>query len=95
MTSFRIFVDFAPAPDVLKLLAALDAELAEAIGVKVDELPEGKVWERERAYFLRDLFIEKIFRERGLVTRASTGSRTTVICLSPVGTRGPLVDHQP
>ena len=51
--------------------AALDAELAEAIGVGVDELPEGKVWERERAYFLRDLFIEKVFRERGLVTRAT------------------------
>src|SRR5258707_10230878 len=51
--------------------AALDAELAEAIGVAVDELPEGKVWERERAYFLRDLFLEKVFREKGLVTRAS------------------------
>ena len=51
--------------------SALDAELAEAIGVPVEELPEGKVWERERAYFLRDLFIEKVFRERGLVTRAS------------------------
>jgi len=51
--------------------SALDAELAEAIGMPVDELPEGKVWERERAYFLRDLFVEKVFRERGLVTRAS------------------------
>jgi hypothetical protein len=51
--------------------AALDQDLAEAIGVPVDELPEGKVWERERAYFLRDLFIEKVFRERGLVTSAS------------------------
>ncbi len=51
--------------------SALDAELAEAIGVPVDDLPEGKVWERDRAYFLRDLFIEKVFRERGLVTRAS------------------------
>jgi hypothetical protein len=51
--------------------SALDAELAEAIGVAVEELPEGKVWERERAYFLRDLFIEKAFREKGLVTRAS------------------------
>jgi hypothetical protein len=51
--------------------SALDQELAEAIGVGVDELPEGKVWERERAYFLRDLFLEKVFREKGLVTRAS------------------------
>ncbi len=51
--------------------SALDQDLAEAIGVPVDDLPEGKVWERERAYFLRDLFIEKVFREKGLVTRAS------------------------
>ena len=55
--------------------AALDAELAEAIGVGVDELPEGKVWERERAYFLRDLFVEKVFREKGLVTRATNTKR--------------------
>src|SRR5205085_11882598 len=55
--------------------AALDADLAEAIGVPVDALPEGKVWERERAYFLRDLFIEKVFREKGLVTRASNTAR--------------------
>jgi hypothetical protein len=55
--------------------AALDAELAEAIGVGVDELPEGKVWERERAYFLRDLFLEKVFREKGLVTRATNTKR--------------------
>src|SRR5258706_10465335 len=51
--------------------SALDQDLAEAIGVPVDDLPEGKVWERERAYFLRDLFIEKVFREKGLVTRDS------------------------
>jgi len=51
--------------------SALDQDLAEAIGVPVDDLPEGKVWERDRAYFLRDLFLEKVFRERGLVTRAS------------------------
>ena len=55
--------------------SALDAELAEAIGMPVEELPEGKVWERERAYFLRDLFLEKVFRERGLVTRASNTAR--------------------
>ncbi|HWV99905.1 MAG TPA: type VI secretion protein IcmF/TssM N-terminal domain-containing protein [Candidatus Acidoferrum sp.] len=51
--------------------SALDQELAEAIGVAADELPEGKVWERERAYFLRDLFMEKVFKEKGLVTRAT------------------------
>ncbi len=51
--------------------AALDLVLAQAIGVSVDALPEGRAWERERAYFLRDLFTEKIFREAGLVTRAT------------------------
>src|SRR5205823_4853627 len=55
--------------------SALDAELAEAIGISVDALPEGKVWERERAFFLRDLFLEKVFREKGLVTRASNTKR--------------------
>ena len=55
--------------------SALDAELAEAIGVGVDDLPEGKVWERERAYFLRDLFVEKVFKEKGLVTRATNTKR--------------------
>src|SRR5207249_4568381 len=28
-------------------------------------------WERERAYFLRDLLMNKVFREKGLVTRAA------------------------
>ncbi len=51
--------------------AALDLVLAQAIGVSVDALPEGRAWERERAYFLRDLFTEKIFPEAGLVTRAT------------------------
>ena len=55
--------------------SALDAELAQALGVPVDELPEGKLWERDRSYFLRDLFIDKVFREKGLVTRASNTSR--------------------
>lgn len=55
--------------------SALDLELAEAIGVPVDSLPEGKTWERERTYFLRDLFLEKIFKERGLVTRATNTRR--------------------
>ncbi len=50
---------------------ALDLVLAQAIGVSPDALPEGRAWERERAYFLRDLFTEKIFRESGIVTRAT------------------------
>ncbi len=51
--------------------AALDQELAEAIGVPADELPEGKAWERDRAYFLKDLFMDKVFKEKGLITRAT------------------------
>src|SRR5262249_43815859 len=55
--------------------AALDAELAQALGVPVESLPEARVWQRERAFFLRDLFMSKIFRERGLVTRAVNTTR--------------------
>ncbi len=54
---------------------ALDAILAEALGVSVESLPDGRGWDRERAYFLRDLFLNKVFRERGLVTRASNTKR--------------------
>jgi len=50
---------------------ALDAELASALGIPAENLPEGKAWERERSFFLRDLFLQKIFKERGLVTRAT------------------------
>ena len=74
--------------------SALDEELAHAIGVPVEDLPEGKVWERERAYFLRDLFIEKIFREKGLVTRATnTGQmlRRRQLALFGVGAAALLV----
>lgn len=55
--------------------SALDADLAEALNVSIDSLPEGKVWERERAYFLRDLFMDKVFKEKGLVTRASNAKK--------------------
>jgi hypothetical protein len=55
--------------------AALDEELAKAIGLGVEDLGDEKIWERERAYFLRDLLIDKVFREKGLVTRATNTSR--------------------
>jgi hypothetical protein len=51
--------------------AELDQELALAMGVSIEELPAGRIWEREISFFLRDLFVEKIFREWGLVTRAT------------------------
>ncbi|MCW5775196.1 MAG: hypothetical protein KIS87_01945 [Phycisphaeraceae bacterium] len=55
--------------------SALDADLAEALGVPVDRLPEGRVWKKDRSYFLRELFLRKVFRERGLVTRATDVQR--------------------
>jgi type VI protein secretion system component VasK len=51
--------------------AALDQEIALALRLPVESLPEGKAWVRERSFFLRDLFLQKIFKERGLVTRAT------------------------
>lgn len=71
--------------------SALDAELAEALGVNVDSLPEGRIWERDRSYFLRDLFMDKVFRERGLVTRAMNTTslqrtrRAAVLALAAAG----------
>jgi hypothetical protein len=55
--------------------AALDAELAEALGVPVDSIPGGAIFRKDRAYFLRDLFLEKVFREKGLVTRATNADK--------------------
>lgn len=49
----------------------LDTELAAALGLSEDQLPSSKAWERERSYFLKDLFLYKVFKERGLVTRAT------------------------
>lgn len=50
---------------------ALDQDLAKALGLTLDSLPGGKVWEKDRAFFLRDVFLSKAFREKGLVTRAT------------------------
>ncbi len=55
--------------------SALDEELAHAMGLPVDQLPAGRAWERDHSYFLRDLFLDKVFREDGLVTRASNTDR--------------------
>jgi len=51
--------------------SALDVELAKALGIPLDKLPEDGIWKRERALFLRDLFLDKVFQEKGLVSRAS------------------------
>lgn len=50
---------------------ALDEAMALATGVPLDQLPEDRDWEKNRSYFMRDLFLEKVFREYGLVTRAT------------------------
>ncbi len=71
--------------------AALDEDLATALGVPVESLPEGPVWRRDRAYFLRDLFVSKLFAERGLVTRATNAHkqyarrRTAIMTSAAVG----------
>jgi hypothetical protein len=50
----------------------LDADLAEALGVDVGKLPEGGLIKpKDISFFLKDLFMDKVFRERGLVTRAA------------------------
>lgn len=55
--------------------SALDEELANALDLPLDELPEGRVWEKERAYFLRDVCQEKVFKEDRLVTRATNAKK--------------------
>ncbi len=50
---------------------ALDEAIALATGLSVDDLPEERRWERNRAFFLTDLFKKKVFAESGLVTRAT------------------------
>ncbi len=50
--------------------AALDITLAETLGMSVADLPEGRMWEPERAFFLRHLFMDKVFPEKGLVTKS-------------------------
>ena len=63
---------------------AIDAELMELLHVPPESLREGKLWERDRAFFLRDLFLKKVFPEKGLVTRAASTAklqRTRMVAL--------------
>lgn len=55
--------------------AVLDQELAKALDIKVQDLPEDISFVRKGALFLRDVYIEKIFREKGLVTRATNAGK--------------------
>ena len=56
--------------------ATLDEELAAALGMPLNQLPQGGVWTGQKSLFLRDLFMEKIFRERGLITRLADIGRS-------------------
>lgn len=49
--------------------AQLDADLAKSLGLPLQQLPPGGIFAREKSAFLRDFFLEKIFPEKGLVTR--------------------------
>lgn len=48
--------------------AQLDSDLAKALGLPMQQLPGG-VFRRDKSVFLRDFFLEKIFPEKGLVTK--------------------------
>jgi hypothetical protein len=49
--------------------AQLDLDLAKTLGMPLSQLPPGGIFTREKSSFIRDLFLEKIFPEQGLVTR--------------------------
>jgi hypothetical protein len=55
--------------------SSIDDELAAAMGIPVTSLVDTRHWERNRAYFLRDLFQQKVFCEAGLVTGAANPQR--------------------
>ncbi len=53
----------------------LDEMLADALGIPIDAITPLTPDEKEKALFLRDVFSQKIFREKGLVTSASNVKR--------------------
>lgn len=58
--------------------SVLDAALAKALELPPEALPDEGSWERERAFFLHDVFTEKVFPEDGLVTWAKHPKRERV-----------------
>lgn len=77
----------------------LDRELAAELGTSLDHLADvlgnlAALETKKRSYFLRDMFTEKVFPERGLVTSASNTSslkrrrRLAVLGTSMVGVLG-------
>ncbi|WP_367871376.1 type VI secretion protein IcmF/TssM N-terminal domain-containing protein [Luteolibacter sp. Populi] len=55
--------------------AVLDKELASALNLPLSRLPEVRGYQTEKSMFLRDFFLEKLFRENGLVTRLTNIGR--------------------
>jgi hypothetical protein len=51
---------------------ALDEAQALITGVPLEELPDDRTWDRNKSFFLRDLFVQKVVPEKGLVTRAKS-----------------------
>lgn len=49
----------------------LDEMLASALGVSVDAVAASTPDEKEKSLFARDMFTHKVFKEKGLVTRAT------------------------
>ncbi len=54
---------------------AVDLALAEAIGTEASDVQEDRAWESKRSFFLHDVFMQKIFLEKGLVTSAPSPGR--------------------
>jgi hypothetical protein len=63
--------------------AAIDKALAELVGADAGELGVGGAFRADRAYFIKDVIEDKVFKERGLVTDAADaeGSRRKTIRL--------------
>lgn len=58
---------------------ALDAFMAQTMGVPVEKVPaDGRRWEKDRAVFIRGVLSRKVFPEKGLVTPALDVGREVV-----------------
>ena len=68
--------------------AALDEQLASALGMSIETLPGGGLFNRDKSVYLRDVFTEKVFRERGLV-HTSEGHRE-----GPAAEAGVVLHHR-
>lgn len=57
---------------------ALDVLVSDITGVPPEHLPEGRSWAVDKAYFLRDVFVEKAFREKGLIVSGNEAKPSRV-----------------